>query len=119
MPDTIVDVAGLIAALDAQRKAQKLSWRKLAEKAGVSASTLTRMQQGKLPDVNTFTKLTRWLRIPAEQFLIHASPRRRGEPHPLAVASTLLRGKREMSPRAMEALEELVQAAFKLSKELD
>lgn len=119
MPETIVDVGGLIAALDAQRKAQKLSWRKLAEKAGVSASTLTRMQQGKLPDVNTFTRLTRWLKLPAEQFLKQAKSGQRGDPHPLAVASTLLRGKREMSPKAMEALEELVQAAFKLSKELE
>jgi len=36
----------------------------------------------------------------------------------MAVASTLLRGKREVSPRAAKALEELVQAAFKLAKEL-
>ena len=119
MSETIVDVAGLVASLDAQRKAQNLSWRKLAEKAGVSASTLTRMQQGKLPDVNTFTKLTRWLRMPAEQFLVQAGSAKRGAAHPLAVASTLLRGKREMSPKAMRALEELVQAAFNLSKELE
>jgi len=119
MPDTMVDVDALVAALDAQRRAQNLSWRKLAYSAGVSPSTLTRMQQGKLPDVNTFTSLTRWLKLPAEQFLMQARPGKRGDPHPLAVASTLLRGKREMSPKAIRALEELVQAAFKLSKELE
>ena len=103
MSSTRVDVRTLIAALDGQRKAQGLSWRKLAEKAGVSASTLTRMQQGKLPDVNTFTALTRWLRLPAERFLTEDASDR-GHAHPLAVASTLLRGKREMSPKAMQAL---------------
>jgi len=119
LPDTMVDVESLVAALDAQRRAKDLSWRGLAKSAGVSASTLTRMQQGKLPDVNTFTVLTRWLKLPAEPFLIKAGTRRRGRPHPMAVASTLLRGKSQMSPKAMRALEELVQAAFKLSKELE
>jgi len=75
------------------------------------------MQQGKLPDVNTFTALTTWLKLPAERFLTEDATDK-GHAHPLAVASTLLRGKREMSPKAMQALEELVQAAFKLSKEL-
>ena len=42
----------------------------------------------------------------------------REKPHPLAVASTLLRGKGEMTPEALKALDELVQAAFKLSEEL-
>jgi hypothetical protein len=75
------------------------------------------MQQGKLPDVNTFTALTHWLRMPAEEFLTPTQGAAT-EPHPLAVASTLLRGKREMTPEALKALDELVQAAFKFSKVL-
>lgn len=113
-----LDVASLIGALNAQREARGLSWRKLAQEAGVNASSLTRMQQGKLPDVNTFTALTQWLGIPAEQFVAGIPSKGRESPHPWAVASTLLRGKREMTPEALKALEELVQAAFKLSQEL-
>jgi transcriptional regulator with XRE-family HTH domain len=113
-----LDVASLIAALNAEREARGLSWRKLATEAGVHPSSLTRMQQGKLPDVNTFTALTQWLRLPAEQFLAGERLLEWEKPHPLAVASTLLRGKREMTPEALKALEELVQAAFKLSQEL-
>lgn len=112
-----LDVASLVAALNAQREARGISWRKLATEAGVNPSSLTRMQQGKLPDVNTFTALTHWLRMPAEEFMT-GSTEGRAKPHPLAVASTLLRGKREMTPEALKALDELVQAAFKLSKEL-
>ena len=59
-----LDVGSLIAALNAEREDRGLSWRKLAQEAGVSPSSLTRMQQGKLPDVNTFTALTHWLRMP-------------------------------------------------------
>ena len=113
-----LDVAALIAALNAQRESRGLSWRKLALEAGVHPSSLTRMQQGKLPDVNTFTALTHWLGLPAERFTTGAASKGQETPHPLAIASTLLRGKREMTPEALKALEELVQAAFKLSEEL-
>ena len=113
-----LDVGALIAALDAERKARGISWRKLAQEAGVSPSSLTRMQQGKLPDVNTFNALTSWLRIPGEHFMTEPGLAGGGKPHPVAVASTLLRGKREMTPEALRALDELVQAAFKLSETL-
>lgn len=112
-----LDVATLVAALNAQREARSISWRKLANEAGVNPSSLTRMQQGKLPDVNTFAALTHWLSLPAEQFIL-TSGDDPAPPHPMAVASTLLRGKREMTPEAVRALENLVQAAFRLSKEI-
>jgi transcriptional regulator with XRE-family HTH domain len=118
MTENQLDLEALVATVDAQRKAKGLPWRQVAKEAGVSASTLTRMQQGKLPDVNTFGALVQWLRIPADRFMVHGSTTRRNSPDPMAVASTLLRGKREVSPRAAKALEELVHAAFKLAKEL-
>jgi transcriptional regulator with XRE-family HTH domain len=114
-----LDVAALIAALNMQREARGLSWRKLAQEAGVNPSSLTRMHQGKLPDVNTFTALTHWLHMPAEEFMTSTADSPNTEPHPLAVVSTLLRGKREMTPEAIKALDELVQAAFRLSKEIE
>jgi hypothetical protein len=36
----------------------------------------------------------------------------------MAVVSTLLRGRKKMNPKALAALQELVNAAFKLSREL-
>lgn len=118
MAEKQIDLEALVAAVDAQRQAQGLSWRQVAKEADVSPSTLTRMQQGKLPDVNTFGALVQWLHIPAERFLVRGSTGPKKLPDPMAVASTLLRGKREVSPRAAKALEELVHAAFKLAKEL-
>ena len=39
------------AALDGERQARQFTWRRVAEESGVSASTLTRISQGKRPDV--------------------------------------------------------------------
>jgi len=118
MPQKHIHVEALVAALDAERQARGLSWRQLAKQAGVSPSTLTRMQQGKSPDVNTFPRLTTWLDIPAERFYVEQPHPSAPREDPMAVVSTLLRGKKKMNPRALTALQELVNAAFKLFKEL-
>lgn len=117
MPQNLLDLDSLVGTLDSERKVRGLSWRQLAMQAQVSPSTLTRMQQGKSPDVNTFTALTKWLNIPAERFY-SAEVTQKDSEDPLAVISTLLRGKRKMSPKAMAALQELINAAVKLTKEL-
>lgn len=117
MAQNNLQLDALVAALDSERQARGLSWRQLALEAGVSPSTLTRMQQGKSPDVNTFSALTTWVDIPAERFY---SDQKMKNVHddPMAVISTLLRGKKNMSPKAIKAIQELVNAAVKLSKEL-
>ena len=117
MTSTKLDVDALVAALDSRRKAEELSWRELARQAKVSPSTLTRMQQGKRPDVDTFGALVKWLGAPADDFLV-GSQRVERRAHPVTAVSALLRGKKELSPQAAEALDDLVQAAFKLFKEM-
>ena len=118
MAQRLLQLDALVAALDSERQAKGLSWRQLAIAAGVSASTLTRMQQGKSPDVNTFSALTTWLDIPAERFYSDQKARPLQDDQ-MAVISTLLRGKKKMSPKAVKAFQELVSAAVKLSKELE
>jgi transcriptional regulator with XRE-family HTH domain len=118
MTEAHVDVEALVAALDAQRKEKALSWRKLALQAGVQPSTLTRMNQGKKPDVNTFTKLVTWLGMSTEDFIVKGTSGTKSSPEAMAIASILLRGKKKMSHEALKALDELVQAAKKLTKEL-
>jgi transcriptional regulator with XRE-family HTH domain len=118
MAQKLIDVNAVIAALDSERRAKNLSWRQVAKAAGVSPSTLTRMQQGKSPDVNTFTALSQWLNIPAEKFYTEKSHPVHATNDPMAVVSTLLRGRKKMNPKALAALQELVNAAFKLSREL-
>jgi transcriptional regulator with XRE-family HTH domain len=120
MGEAKLNVEALVAALDSKRRAQDLSWRQLAAKAKVSQSTLTRMTQGKRPDVDTFASLIRWLGMPAEVFLVseNSKSKKNVEPHPVAVLSAHLRAEKDLSPAALEAVDNLIQAAYKLGKEM-
>jgi len=110
-----LDVQALYDALDQQRRTKKLSWRQVAAKAGVSASTLSRMNQGKRPDVDSFAALVNWLGAPAETFLrgpAGAAMARSGET--LAVLSTHLRADKNLSPKTVDALQDLLGAVERL-----
>jgi transcriptional regulator with XRE-family HTH domain len=37
---------------------------------GVSTATLSRIEQGKIPDVDTFIKLCKWLETPTDTFIV-------------------------------------------------
>ena len=51
--------------------------RSLAEEIGnVSAATLSRIEQGKIPDVDTFIKLCKWLNVPSDSFIINESKKK-------------------------------------------
>ncbi len=117
MPEAHLDVEALYAALDVQRRSEDLSWRQLAKKVGISPSTLTRMAQGKRPDVDSFAALVRWVGVPADQFLRPEGgkqPRKRTEP--LAMISTYLRASKELDKKSVEALEDIIRAAYRSLK---
>jgi len=115
-----LNVRALYAALDKTRRSRDLSWRDLAKSAGVSPSTLTRLGQGKRPDVDSFGALVQWLGISAEQFLEDPrSQSQQEEPEPMAVISTYLRASKDLSPKSAEALEDIIEAAYKRLKEAD
>ena len=101
------DVSAFHAALDAQRSAQNLTWKDVAEQAGVSASTLTRMSQGKRPDVDGLALLLAWSGLDASAFLPSAN-----EPEPLALIAANLRADRNLSPESVKALEEIIKVAY-------
>ena len=113
MPETTLDVDALYAALDRKRRAADLSWRDVAAALKITPSTFTRMAQGRRPDVDSFASLLRWLRMPAESFM---QPRQRGagkEAEPLAMISSYLRSAPNVRPEDAEALEDILQAAYK------
>jgi transcriptional regulator with XRE-family HTH domain len=114
MPETMIDVEALYAALDNKRKAQETSWRELARELEISPSTFSRMAQSRRPDVDTFATLLRWLGMPAESFM--RSTRKKGgaaEEEPVAMVSSYLRSARNIEPEDAEALEEIFRAAYK------
>ena len=54
------DAEAFYAALDSQRHSRRLNWKQVAREAGISASTLTRIAQGKRPDVDSLAALLTW-----------------------------------------------------------
>ena len=116
MPDMHLDVEALYAGLDARRKSKDLSWRDVAREVGVSPSTLTRMAQGKRPDVDGFAALVDWLGMPADAFLTVTNAKKGKKADPVAMFSTFLRASKELDEQSVEFLEDVLQAAWKRVK---
>ena len=111
------DADAFYAALDGVRRSRKLTWKQLAAESGISASTLTRMAQGKRPDVDGLAALAAWSGLNADDFV--RSHEQRPEPTPLAQISTYLRSDKNLSPEAAAALDELVKATYERLRKKD
>ncbi|MEQ9175766.1 MAG: helix-turn-helix domain-containing protein [Alphaproteobacteria bacterium] len=97
-------------ALDAHRQAKKLTWKAVAEKAKVSASTLTRIAQGKRPDVDTLAALCKWSGLRADDFIGYDANTAR--PEPLAEIVGHLRADKNLKPEGAQAIEVMIRAAY-------
>lgn len=94
-----------------------MNWKQVAAESGVSASTLTRMAQGKRPDVDGLAALAAWSGLDADGFV--RSEQKRPEPEPLAKISTYLRSDRNLTPEAATALDELIKATYERLRKQD
>lgn len=106
------DTEAFFAALDAVREAKKRTWKEVAAESEVSASTLTRMAQGKRPDVDGLAALLAWSGLKAEDYL---KGRRSvgGKPETLSVISNLLRADRKLGKESAAALDQIIRVAYK------
>ena len=111
------DAEGFYEALDGARQARRLNWKQVAEESGVSASTLTRMAQGRRPDVDGLAALAAWSGLRADDFVRSEAVRR--EPEPLAKIATYLRSDRNLSPDAAAALDQLVKMTYERLRNKD
>ena len=74
-----------LGALVSQRRAElHLSLREAAAASGVPVATLSRIEQGRMPDLGTFQRLVAWLGVPAEQFFEPATQRAESTPEVIA-----------------------------------
>ncbi|MFQ5872213.1 MAG: helix-turn-helix domain-containing protein [Dehalococcoidia bacterium] len=104
------DAQGFFGALDAERVARQIRWKDVAHESGVSASTLTRMAQGKRPDVDSLAALASWSGLnPGEYVRSTSEPE---EPKSIAMISTHLRTDPNLTSEAATALEELIKATY-------
>ena len=97
------------AALNSQRLAKLMTWKQVAEESGVSASTLTRLTQGKRPDVDGLAALLKWSGLKAEDFL---GPGQGNRAETLAQMTALLRADPKLNEPSKLALEVVLRATY-------
>ncbi len=81
--------------------------RALASEIGVSASTLSRIEQGSLPDIETYIKLCNWLGVSPEFFTVHSEIRDEKN-----VVIAHLRADTSLPPSTAEALIQMINLAY-------
>ena len=104
------DARAFAAALDAERDTRRLHWNQVAEQAGVSPSTLTRLGQGKRPDVDGLARLLDWSGLDVAAFI--RSPRPATQAATLARIVGELHGDPLLSEDSATALEQIVRTAY-------
>ncbi|MDF1817049.1 MAG: hypothetical protein P1U54_00255 [Immundisolibacteraceae bacterium] len=111
------DVEAFYEALDNVRKNEKLTWKKIADNSRISASTLTRMAQGKRPDVDSMAALAAWSNLNIDNYIVGRNQARTTQ-NSIEEVSALFRADSSLSPDAAEAIEAIVRAAHeKLRRE--
>lgn len=119
MPDEIPDHAeqktafnsdAFYETVDGERRSRGLNWKELAAEARVSQSTLTRLGQGKRPDVDSFARLVAWGGFPADQFVV--TPKRQQSGGFLTNLPTYLRSDPNLDEKGVQSLETIIKAAY-------
>jgi transcriptional regulator with XRE-family HTH domain len=104
------DSAGFYRSLEATVQARSVTWKQVASDTGVSASTLTRMSQGRQPDAASLAALSAWAGLNPSDFVEADFKLPRTES--IAQISTLLRSDPNIDVDSAEALEAIVRAAY-------
>ena len=106
-----LNVKKLSQMLQSKRGSQGL--RKIAEEiGGVSASTLSRIEQGNLPDIDTFLKICKWLEVSPDFFT--EQTQKTEQPKQKEIVA-FLRADRTLSKDTAGALIKMIDLAYETS----
>lgn len=108
--ETAFDADAFYETLDGERRTRGLNWKDVAKEALVSQSTLTRLGQGKRPDMDSFARLVSWGGFAADQFV--GAPGRKQTGGFLTTLPTALRGDPSLDEKGVQALETIIRAAY-------
>jgi transcriptional regulator with XRE-family HTH domain len=113
-PDKHFDADAFYAALASTVLARGITWKQVGQETGVSATTLTRMAQGRRPDAGSLATLSAWAGLNPGAYVNLRG--RSAAPEPLAQISSLLRSDPRLKPDAAIALEAMLQSAYERLK---
>ncbi|HYT48982.1 MAG TPA: helix-turn-helix transcriptional regulator [Pyrinomonadaceae bacterium] len=121
MKRTGVNTSELGSAVRRRREQQGLSLRDVADVTGVSASTLSRIENGTgKPDADNIARLASWLDMPIER-VMHPGHRNASDPKPVVyyphestpeIVEAHLRADKHLTPDTAKALSELFRVAY-------
>ncbi|MDJ1485948.1 helix-turn-helix transcriptional regulator [Cytophagaceae bacterium YF14B1] len=104
----------MLSAMIKEKRGER-SLRQIATEIGdVSIATLSRVEQGKIPDLDTFVKLCRWLEVSGDVF-INNSKNSKQENEEQSVAEKVaiqLRADRTLSKKTVDALIQMINLAY-------
>ncbi|MEP7341299.1 MAG: helix-turn-helix transcriptional regulator, partial [Acidobacteriota bacterium] len=116
--DPIINVAELGHYIRRKRETDRLSLRAVAKQTQVSASTLSRIENGTgTPDAQTLARLAKWLNLPFERVIGLQSPAET----PIVyfpqeslpdIVEAHLRADRKLNPETARALSDLFRVAY-------
>jgi transcriptional regulator with XRE-family HTH domain len=117
--DSLINTPELGRAIKRHRDELKMSLRDVADEIGVSASTLSRIENGTgKPDTDNIARITRWLDMPVDRVMTN----RRGKdvepvvyyPHEATpeIVEAHLRADKKLTPDTAKALSELFRVAY-------
>jgi transcriptional regulator with XRE-family HTH domain len=97
-------------ALETVVETRSKNWKDVANETGVSASTLTRMAQGKRPDAASLAALSAWADLNPSDFVRAAYVKDSGDA--IGRISTLLRTDPNLDAEAADTIDRIVRAAY-------
>src|SRR5438874_1690551 len=118
---TGVNTSELGSAVKRRREERGFSLRDLADQTGVSASTLSRIENGTgKPDADNIARLASWLEMPIER-VMHHGHRNPADPKPVVyyphestpeIVEAHLRADKHLTADTAKALSELFRVAY-------
>lgn len=119
---SLINTGELGRAIRRRREELGLSLRDVADQTSVSASTLSRIENGTgKPDADNIARLTTWLDVPLERILTRGRDDAAGNakavvyfPHESTpeIVEAHLRADRNLSPETADALSQLFRVAY-------
>lgn len=106
--DTELNVALLASRIKTKRGSEGL--RNTASEIGISAATLSRIEQEKVPDVDTFIKLCKWLGAPADTFTRNKLKKGKKLDQQNIIAH--LRAEKSLDPEMVEIIASMIMKAY-------
>ena len=116
--ESLINTAELGRAIKRHREELKMSLRDVADEIGVSASTLSRIENGTgKPDADNIARITGWLDMPVDRVMSY----QRSDVEPVVyypheatpeIVEAHLRADKKLSPETAKALSELFRVAY-------